>query len=157
EGQAEVTATALALFAFALLTVVLRTGVFVLELAPAFYALPVMAAAVACVQTSRTLARFDPDPARADWLRLGGLALSALAFALALTRPPGLSPVDSGNTLAVALMGLGLYASLLSREREPAYLYLTFGALVLAFFSLASVYYVVDLVHAVEEALRQAL
>jgi tetratricopeptide (TPR) repeat protein len=153
--RAAVSYAALGLFAFAFFTGVARTGVFVLHLAPALYALPVMVAALATVQTSRTLGRFDPHTERANWARFGGIVLSGLAFALALARPPGVSPVYSGNTLAVALLGLGLYAYLLWNERQPSYLYFSFGALIVSYFG--AFYFVSDMVHAVEEVARQAL
>jgi hypothetical protein len=155
EAQAEVTYSALGLFAFAFLTGVVRTGVFVLHLPPPLYAVPVMATAIALVQTSRSLGRFDADTAPAHWLGFGGLVLSALAFALALARPPVASPVLSGNMLATALLGLALYAAMLYQERQPAYLYLGFGALFLAYFG--AFFFVADLVHAVEDLVRQAL
>ena len=155
DGQREVTYGALGLFAFAFLTGVARTGGFVLHLPPALYAIPVMVTGVACVVTSLRASRFDPDPTRATWLRLGGLGVTALGFALALARPPDVSPLYSGNTLATALIGLALYALLLWRERHPAYLYLGFGALFLAYFG--AFYFVVDLVRAVEDVARRAL
>ncbi len=70
--------------------------------------------------------------------------LSGLAFALALARPPGPSPLYSGNTLATALLGLALYAGSLRAYRQPAYLYFSFGALFLAY--VGSVYFLVDLI-----------
>ena len=87
-------------------------------------------------------------------MRFAGLVLSALGMVLALARPPGLSPLFSGNTLAAALIGLGLYAALLRSERKPAYLYFGFGALVVSYFG--AFYFAKDLMHAVEEAVRRA-
>src|SRR5262249_26478026 len=132
EELRETTYFALGLLAFAFVSGLIRTGVFALELAPALYAVPVMLAGVACVHTARRLFRVDPDPRRESWLRSGGLVLSGLAFALALARPPGPSPLFSGNTLATALLGLALYAVMLRTLRHPGYLYFGFGALVLA-------------------------
>jgi len=150
----EPTYFALGLLAFAFVTCVVRTGVFALELVPTLYAVPVMVAAVACVQNAARLPRFDPDPRRAAWLKFAGLVLSALALSLALARPPG-SALYSGNTLAAAVIGLGLYATLLRRERLPAYLYFAFGSLFLAYFG--TFHFVKDLMQSVERAAQQAL
>lgn len=143
------------LLAFAFLSGVARTGAAVLHLASPFYAVPAMLAAIAGVTTARAVGSFEKDRRVILSLQQGGLALSALAFALALARPPGPSPLTSGNTLAVALLGLALYASNLRATRQPAYLYGGFAALVVAYFG--SIYFASDLVRSVEESARRAL
>ena len=155
EGRHETTYFVLGIFVFAFLTGVIRTGVFALELVPTLYAVPVIATAIACVHTARRMGKFDPEPKHEAWLRFGGLVVSGLAITLALARPMTLSPLYSGNTLAVAVMALGLYGSLLVFERHPAYLYLAFGALFLAYFG--AFYFIVDLLHAVDEMIRGTL
>ena len=155
EGRHETTYFVLGIFVFAFLTGAIRTGVFALELVPALYAVPLMVVAIACVHTARRMGKFDPDPAHEAWLNYGGLVASGLAFALALARPPGLSALYSGNLLAVAVMGLALYAALLIVKRHPAYLYLGFGALFLAYFG--AFYFVVDLIRTVEHVVSSAL
>lgn len=152
-GRRETTYFALALLTFACLTGLVRTGVFALRLEPTLYAVPVMLLAAGSVHAAGRLGRFEPDPRPAAWLRFGGLALSGLGFALALARPEG--AVYSGSTLAAALIGLGLYAALLGKERHPAYIYFGFGALVVAYFGLY--YFVHDLVASVEHAVGEAL
>ncbi len=143
------------LLAFAFLLGVARTGGAVLQLVPALYAVPAMLAAIACVSTARAIGPIEKDPRHALAFRQGGLALSALAFALALARPLGPSSLFSGNTLAVAVLGLALYASLLRSTGHPAYLYCGFAALFLAYFGVY--YFARDLVRSVEEAARMAL
>jgi hypothetical protein len=155
DGDPDFTAIALGVLGFAFISATLRTGVLVLHLAPALFAFPTMFAAIAAVHTSLHLARRAEDPQWVQGLRFGGIVLSGLAFALALARPPGPSPLYSGNTLATALLGLGLYVGSLRAYRQPAYLYFSFGALFLAYFG--SFYFLVDLIHAVEDVARQAL
>lgn len=155
EGRRETTYCALGLLAFATITGLIRTGVFALDLVPTLYAVPVMVLAVACVAAASGLSRFDPDERHQAWLRFAGLVLSGLSIALALARPPAVLPLYSGNTLAAALFGLGLYAALLRKERQPAYLYFGFGALVVAYFGVF--YFAKDLMHAVEEAARRRM
>ncbi len=134
EANQEIAYFSLALLTFAFLTGLIRTGVFALELIPTLWAVPVMVIAVSCVNVARGVSRFDPDPRRAHWLKLGGLVLSGMGIALAIARPPEISPLYSANTLAAALIGLGLYAALLWKERTPAYLYFACGALGVAYF-----------------------
>ena len=138
---------------FAFLSGLIRTGIFSLQLIPTLYAVPVMVLAIACIFASSRLSRFDPDPRYAAWLRFGGLVLSGLAMALALARPPG-SALYSGNTLAAALMGLAVYATLLWKARQPAYLYFAFGALFVAYFGVF--YFAKDLMQSVERAVAEA-
>jgi len=122
----------LGLLAFAFLSGVIRTGAVVLQLGPALYAIPSMLVAMAAVSTSRGIGRIDKDPRRVLLLQQGGLVLSALAFALA--RPAGTSTLDAGNTLAVAVLGLWLYATSLRATRQPFYLYCGLAAFVAAYF-----------------------
>ena len=154
-NRLEVSYFALGLFTFALLTGVVRTGGFVLELPRTLYAVPVMIASIAAVQSSKSFGRFDPDKTRAAWLRMIGLSLAGLAMAMALARPQELSPLYSGNTLATAVLGLLLFVALLWTERHPAHLYVAFGTLIVAYFG--AFYFVHDLVHAMEEVVRQAV
>ncbi|HWE36689.1 MAG TPA: hypothetical protein VG406_08985 [Isosphaeraceae bacterium] len=127
----------LGLLTYAFLFTAYRSGIFVLQLIPRrppLLALPVMFAAIACVQTAHSLSRLEKDPRRVHLLGLVGLVLAGLAFALALAHPPVPSAILSGNTTATALLGLALFATLLAVHRHPSYLYLSFGALVVAYF-----------------------
>ena len=155
EDRAEITYFALAIFSFAFLTGLIRTGVFTLHLEATFYAIPLMLMAIASLFTASRLSKFDPDAKHEAWMRYGGLVVSGVGIALALARPPSPSALYSGNTLATAILGLGLYSAALSKTRKPAYLYFAFGALFLAYFG--AFFFVVDLVRSVEEAARQAL
>jgi hypothetical protein len=153
DERRETTYFALGLLTFALVTGLVRTGVFALGLTPTLYAVPVMVLAVGCVHAAGRVDRFDHDPRHEAWLRFAGLSLSGLGFALALARPEG--AVYSGSTLAAALMGLGLYSVRLRRERHPSYIYFAFGALFVAYFG--AFYFTRDLIASVEHAARQAL
>ncbi|MGC8639119.1 MAG: hypothetical protein ACP5XB_04490 [Isosphaeraceae bacterium] len=124
----------LGVLCFALVASVIRTGAYALELLPTLYAVPVILTAVACVHGARWLSAYDPGPRQVALMRLGGYALAALAFALALARPLAPSSLLNGNTLAVALIGLSLFVESLRLERHPAYLYMGFGAFALAYF-----------------------
>src|SRR5262249_18841427 len=85
---------ALGLFAFAFLSGILPTAVILRPpLHPSLFAVPVMLTAMACVLTAHHLSGFEKDPRRVVMMRFGGFVLSALAFALALARPPGASPL----------------------------------------------------------------
>ncbi len=96
----------------------------VLHLIPALYAIPTMLLAIAGVSTARAIEPIEKDRQRTLIFQQGGLVLSALAFALALTSPRDIpSALYSGNTLAVALLGLALYSASLRATRLPAYLY----------------------------------
>ena len=114
-----------------------------------------MLTAIAGVSTARAIEPIEKDRRLVLLFRQGGLALSALAFALALARPPGPSALFSGNTLAVALLGLALYATSLRATRLPAYLYCGFAALFVAYFG--TYYFAADLIRTVEEAARRAM
>src|SRR5258708_1978285 len=59
---------------------------------------------------------------------------SALPIALGLARPEVRRPLYSGNTLAVAIIGLALYGRALWSERRPAFLYAGIATLFLAYF-----------------------
>lgn len=156
EEQRDFAHFALALLTFALLSGVVRTGVSVLRpVAPCLFAVPAMLLAIACVHTAHHLRRFEKDPRQALILRFGGVVLAALAFALALSRPPTPSPLLSGNTLATAVLGLLLFAAMLRAYRHPSYLYLAFAALFVGYFG--GFYFLVDLLRAVEEAASSAL
>ncbi len=84
EERRETTYGVLFLLTFAFLSGLIRSGVFMLAVAPTLYAVPAMMLAVACVHAAGRLHRFDPDPKHAAWMKFGGLTLSGLAFALAL-------------------------------------------------------------------------
>src|SRR5207245_935774 len=84
-----------------------------------------------------------------------GQVLAAVAFALALSRPPEPSALFSGNTLATALLGLALFATSLGVYRRPAYLYCAFAALFVAYFGAG--YFIGDVVAAIEDTARRAL
>ncbi len=152
DDRRETTYFALALLTFAFLTGLVRTGIFAIELAPTLYAVPVMLMAVAGVRTSRSMPLFDPDPQRIAWMKFAAIVVSGLGFTFALARPPEPSTLFSGNTLAAALVGLAIYAVLLSKERVPAYLYFAFGALFVANFGVY--FFVHDLTHAFAEAVK---
>lgn len=148
----------LGLLGFAYLFLVVRVGAFTLGLIPdkpSLLAVPVMLGAVSTVRASRAVGK---DAKARDWslgARFAGLALAGLAFALALAHPPLAGPLLSGSTLATALLGLGLFAALLRAERHPAYLYLAFGALFVAYFG--THFFVRDLMRQVLHAAGQAL
>jgi tetratricopeptide (TPR) repeat protein len=149
---------ALGLLTYAFLFTAYRSGIFVLQLIPRqppLLALPVMFAAIASVLTAHHLPRFEKDPRRVHLLRLAGLVLAGLAFALALAHAPAPSALLSGNTTATALLGLGLFAALLASERHPSYLYFSFGALVVAYFG--AYYFIRDLMEGVLLAAGHAL
>jgi tetratricopeptide (TPR) repeat protein len=126
----------LGVLGFALVTSVIRTGTYALELLPTLYGVPLIVTALALVHGARWFAAYDPDPRQVALMRLGGYALAGLAFAAALARPLAPSPLLNGNTLAVALIGLLLFVDSLKVERLPAYLYMSFGAFFLAYFEI---------------------
>jgi tetratricopeptide (TPR) repeat protein len=141
---------ALGLLTYAFLFFAYRSGVFVLRLiprVPPLLAVPTMFAGIAAVRTARALPRFDKDPRRILSLQLAGLALAGLAFALALAHKPIGSALLSGNTLATAVLGFALFAGLLWSDRQPAYMYLSFGAMVVAYFG--AYYFLRDLMEQV--------
>ena len=76
------------LLGFALVSCLFRTGAYAMRLEPALYALPLMLGAISCVHASRRLAPYEPDRQRLALMRLGGYALTALAFALSPAHPP---------------------------------------------------------------------
>ena len=143
------------LLAFAYLSGVLRTGAAVLQLAPSLYAIPAILAAIAGVSTARAIEPIEKVRKHVLLFLQGGLVLSSLAFALALARPLEASALHSGDTLAVAVLGLALYATSLRATRKPVYLYCGFAALFLAYFGAFD--FAKDLVRSVEEAARQAM
>jgi tetratricopeptide (TPR) repeat protein len=116
----------------ALLSCLFRAGAYAMRLEPALYAVPVMFAATALVMASHRLAAFEPSRRRLASLRLGGFSLSALAIALALSRSHIPSVLSGANLLAAGLIAVALYVSSLRRERQPAFLYLTLGASLVA-------------------------
>ena len=107
------------------------------------------------IHAARRLVPYEPDAQHLAWLRFGGYVLSGLAFALALARPPVSSSLFSGNLIAVAVLGLGLYATSLRNLRHPAFLYLSAGALVVA--GLGIRFFVAGRLHFIEEVVRTAL
>ncbi|HEX3448957.1 MAG TPA: tetratricopeptide repeat protein, partial [Isosphaeraceae bacterium] len=155
EQHREFVYMALGLLGFALVACLARTGGYALRLDAALYALPAMLIAVSCVHAARRLDPDEPDKERLAFLRLGGYALSGLAFALVLARPPTASSVYSANTLAVSLLGLGLYAGSLKLDRHPAFLYLAVGAIVAG--RMGAHYFLADRWHAIEEVVRRLL
>jgi hypothetical protein len=147
--------TMLGLLGFALAACLVRTGAYALHLDAELYGLPLMLIAISCVHTARALVDYEPDSERLALMRLGGIGLSLLAFALVMASPPFSSAVFSANTLAVAILGFGLYVASLRAERHPAYLYLAVGAVVAG--RLAAHYFLAGRLHAIEEAVRQFL
>jgi tetratricopeptide (TPR) repeat protein len=145
----------LGLLGFAGLACLIRIGVHVLNLEPAYYGVPVMLAAIACVRTARKLAPYEPDAQRIALIELGGYALSGLAFALSLSSPPIHSAVFSGNTIVVSLLGFSLYVVSLREKRHPVFLYLAIGAIVAA--RVGAHYFLADRIRMVIEFVRQAL
>ena len=145
----------LGLLGFALVTSLIRTGVYSLEIPPSLHAVPVMLIALGCVHGARWISAYEPDPRQVALLRLGGYVLAGLAFALALARPPETSALFSGNTLAVAVLGLLLFGGSLRAEHQPAYLYLGFAAFFLGYFG--AYYFVRDLLLPIEGPARQVL
>ena len=97
----------------------------------------------------------EPDARRLALLRFGGYVLSGLAFALDFSQPPTSSAVFSANTLAVSILGLALYASSLTIERHPAFLYMAIGAIVAG--RVGAQYFLAERLHAIEEAVRRLL
>jgi tetratricopeptide (TPR) repeat protein len=124
----------LGVLSFALVTSVIRTGAYALELLPTFYGVPLILTALACVHGARWISAFDPGPRQVALMKVGGFALAAMAFAVALARPLAPSLLLNGNTLAVAVIGLVLFVESLRLERQPAYLYMGFAAFFLAYF-----------------------
>ncbi len=109
-----------------------RFGFYALRLPPPLYALPLMLAAIAAVRTGQALPRVDPDPRRSALLGYFGIVSACAAFALALAGPVAASKVYGANAVATGLLGLLLFATLLRLQRHPAFLYLAFGALLVA-------------------------
>jgi hypothetical protein len=134
EERFEATYFALALLSFAFVTGLVRAGVFALDLPATLYALPVMLAAVATARAGIRAPRFDPEPKHGRWLTFAALVLSGVGLALALAQPPG-SILYRTNTLGASLIALGLYATLLVVEQRPPFVYLSFGAFVVAYFA----------------------
>jgi tetratricopeptide (TPR) repeat protein len=143
------------LLALYYLGAVARIGGYVLHLIPTLYALPAMLAAFAAVRVADGLKESGRPERLVALIRLAGYSLSALAFALGLTRPEERLSLYSGNTLAVALLGLWLYARALRVERRPAFLYAGFAALFLAYFGIKA--FLIDLITPIEGAVGQAL
>jgi len=145
----------LGLLGFALVSCLFRTGSYAMRLETSLYGLPLMLGAISCVHAARRLVPYEPDAQRLALMRLGGYALSGLAFALILSGTLAASALNSGNSLAVAILGLALYASSLRDDRHPAFLYLAVGAVVAG--RLGAHYFLAERLHAIEEAVRQLL
>ena len=145
----------LGLLGLAGLACVIRIGVHVLDLEPAFYAVPVSLAAISCVHSARRLAPYETDARRIAMIGLGGYALSGLAFALSLASPPIHSAVFSGNTIAVSVLGFALYVSSLREKRQPVFLYLAIGAIAAA--RVGAHYFLADRIQMVIDLIRQSL
>ena len=136
---------------FALLSCLFRAGAYAMQLEPALYAVPAMFGAISLMLASKQIAPLEPDTRRLAILRLGGFSLSALAFALALSRSHIPTVLSGLNLLTTGLLGAALYVASLRRERHPAYLYLTLGASLVACIGL---YYCVRLrFHFIERVL----
>ncbi|HZW33100.1 MAG TPA: hypothetical protein VFF52_20455, partial [Isosphaeraceae bacterium] len=155
EAHRQFATLVLGLLGFAFLACLIRTGVYALRLAPALYAGPVMLGAIASVRAARGLAPYETDVRRLAGIRFGGYVLSALAFALALAAPPASSPLFSGNTLAVGLLGFALYAASLCQTRHPAFLYLAIGSLVAA--RIGAQYFLAERLRMLIDLLRRVL
>ncbi len=136
---------------FALLSCLFRAGAYAMRLEPALYSVPAMFGAISLVLAARRLAALEPDTQRLAILRLGGFSLSALAFALALSRSHLPSVLNGGNMLVTGLLGAALYIAELRRVRQPAFLYLTLGASLMA--GMGLVYCVRLRFHFIENAL----
>jgi tetratricopeptide (TPR) repeat protein len=145
----------LGLLGFALVSCLFRTGYYALRLETSLYALPLMVGAIACVHTARRLVPYEPNGERLALMRLGGYALSGLAFALVLAGNAAPRALYSGNSLAVALLGLILYAASLRDDRHPAFLYMAVAAIVAGRWG--AHYFLADRLHAIEETVRQLL
>ena len=145
----------LGLLGFALVACLVRTGAYALRLDAPLYGLPVMLVAISCVHTARRLVTDERNTQRLALLRFGGYGLSGLAFALVLASPPIASPVYFANTLAVSIVGLGLFVASLRTERHPAFLYLAVGAVGAG--RLGAHYFLAGRLHVIEEAVRQLL
>jgi len=155
QGHLDFAYLMLGLLGFALVSCLFRTGGYALRLEPSLYALPLMVGAISCILAPYGLAPYEPDRQRLALMRLGGYALSGLAFALALAGPLVPAALHSGNTLAVAILGLALYVASLRNERHPAFLYMAVGAVVAG--RLGAHYFLADRLHAIEETVRHVL
>ena len=140
----------LSLLVFAFLWGVVRIGGSVLHIGPSLYAIPVIFAGMSSVRIAEGFMDRAEKAAR-----FVGFILTSCAFALALAPPPGRSILYTGNTLATALLGLGLFIKCLHRERLPAYLYAAFGACVLCYFG--SFDFLRDLISSIETSAAAAL
>ena len=146
---------ALGLLGFAFLACTVRIGAHALRLEPALYAVPVMLGAIATVIAARRLAPYGADTRRVSGIRFGGYVLSGLAFALAMTPPPIPSALFSADAVVASLLGFGLYAAALRRERHPAFLYLSIAALVAA--RVDAQYFLADRIRLVIDQVRLLL
>jgi tetratricopeptide (TPR) repeat protein len=145
----------LGLLGFAFFACTIRTGAYALRLEPALYAVPVMLGAIATIGVSRQLAPFESDARRIAGIRFAGYVLSGLSFAVALTPPPAASALFSSNTITASLLGFGLYAAALRRERHPAFLYLSIAALISA--RVGAHYFLAERIRMIIDALRRLL
>jgi len=147
---------ALGLLTFAYLSSVARTALLMNPPPHAsLFAVPVMLTAIAWAFTVGRQNLGEPVRKRERLWTFAGLILSGLALSLALLRPPGPSWYFSVNTLSTAALGLVLYLALLRWERQPAYLYMAFGAVFLAYFG--SFDLIRPRIEAIEAALSLAL
>ena len=145
----------LGLLGFALVTSLVRTGVYALEIPPSLHAVPLMFIALGCFHGARWISAYEADVRQVALMRLGGPLLAGIAFALALARPPEMSALFSGNLLAVAVLGLLLFGGSLRAERLPAYVYLFFAACFVSYF--AAYHFVRDLLLPTDGPARQVL
>ncbi len=155
ESHRKFTILALGLLGLAFLACTARIGAYALRVQPSLYAVPVMVGAIAAVLVSRRLGPSGTDGRQPAWIRFGGYVLSGLAFALAMTPPPVPSALFSADAVVASLLGFGLYASALRRERHPAFLYLSIGALVAA--RVDAQYFLADRIRLVIDQLRHLL
>ena len=145
----------LGLLGFALVSCLFRTGAYALRLEPSLYALPLMLGAISCVHAARRLVPDEPDAQRLALMRLGGYALSGLAFALVLVRyrrSPRRFTVET--RWRSPSWGWSSMSPRCATDRHPAFLYLAVGAVVAG--RLGAHYFLAERLHAIEEAVRQA-
>lgn len=155
ESDRRFTILALGLLGLAFLACTARIGAYALMVEPALYAVPVMLGAIAAVSLAQRLGPSGADGRQPAWIRFGGYVLSGLAFALAMTPPRVPSALFSADAVVTSLLGFGLYAASLRRERHPAFLYLCLGALVSA--RVAAQYLLADRLRLLIDHLRHLL
>ena len=94
-------------------------GAYAMRLDPALYAMPAMLGAISADVGLEAARPFEPDTRRLAILRLGGFSLSALAFALALSRSHIPTVLSGLNLLTTGLLGAALYVASLRCAAAP--------------------------------------